>query len=155
MATTNYNFTTVNASEPVHPNAIDNMNASLGQIDGKIKELDLQNFKKSLLTAIGDLVYASAVGVPARLGIGTENQILQVGVDGVPIWGNLPEPPEIPEIPEQMVLTGIELPVADVTYRGKLFTLFGDTEVSDIPYVCIKDETDEYVWKELSLVAPV
>jgi len=40
---------------------------------------------KALLTSKGDLVYASAAGVPAALAIGTDNYILRVATD-LPAW---------------------------------------------------------------------
>lgn len=40
---------------------------------------------KSLLTTKGDIIYASAAGTPARLGIGADNDILKVDTD-VPAW---------------------------------------------------------------------
>lgn len=46
---------------------------------------------KALLTAKGDIVYASAAGTPAVLPIGTNTQILQVATD-VPGWVDIPAP---------------------------------------------------------------
>ena len=40
----------------------------------------------STLTTAGDIAYASAAGTPARLGIGSTDQILKVS-GGVPTWG--------------------------------------------------------------------
>jgi len=40
---------------------------------------------KALLTTKGDIIYASAASTPARLGIGSDDQILRVATD-VPAW---------------------------------------------------------------------
>lgn len=39
----------------------------------------------ALLSGKGDIIYASSAGVPARLGIGTDDYILRVATD-VPAW---------------------------------------------------------------------
>ena len=168
MATTNYNFTQPNESLPIYPNGIEDISEALDQIDSTIKSISdevdnsfegINNVKidKSVVTAIGDLIVSLGEGEVTNLPVGEEGQVLTVVLtegdepELIPQWEDLPEPPEIPEIPEQMVLTGVELPVADISYKGKLFLLEGDTGVSDILHVCIKDETDAYVWKVLSL----
>ena len=46
---------------------------------------------KALLTAKGDLVYASAAGVPAALAIGTDDYILRVATD-LPNWEEMGAP---------------------------------------------------------------
>jgi len=45
----------------------------------------------SLLTTTGDIIYASGANTPARLGIGTTNQVLKVS-GGLPAWGAAPTP---------------------------------------------------------------
>jgi hypothetical protein len=143
MATTNYSFQTIDETKPVYPNGIDDLNLSLSQIDNKIKELDDQNIKKSTVTTKGDLIVGTGNATVTRLGIGTEGQVLKSDATGTPVWGDLPP---------VMILSGDVLPVADETYRGKLFLLEGDTEVADVLHICIKDDTDSYVWKALSFI---
>jgi hypothetical protein len=46
---------------------------------------------KALLTTKGDIIYASSASTPARLGIGTNTQLLNVATD-VPAWINIPAP---------------------------------------------------------------
>ena len=45
--------------------------------------------KKSLTSAKGDMIYASAASTPARLGIGSNGQFLSVA-NGIPTWVNNP-----------------------------------------------------------------
>lgn len=48
-------------------------------------------------------------------------------------------------------LSGAELPVADESYRGKVFNKEGSAGNLDEPYICIKNATDIYEWKKLTL----
>jgi hypothetical protein len=41
---------------------------------------------QSTLTTTGDIIYASAANTPARLGIGSANQVLTVSAGGIPSW---------------------------------------------------------------------
>jgi hypothetical protein len=45
-----------------------------------------QVINNTLTSTTGDIIYASGVNTPARLGIGTEGQVLKV-TSGVPTWG--------------------------------------------------------------------
>ncbi len=47
--------------------------------------------KNTLTTTTGDIIYASAANTPARLGIGSTDQVLKVS-GGVPVWGAVPSP---------------------------------------------------------------
>ena len=44
-----------------------------------------------LVTTTGDIIYASAANTPARLGIGSTDQVLKVS-GGIPAWGAAPSP---------------------------------------------------------------
>jgi hypothetical protein len=58
-------------------------NGAMDDIDALL----LARVPKTLLTTTGDLVYASGVSTPARLGIGTTGQILAVS-GGIPVWSS-------------------------------------------------------------------
>ena len=45
----------------------------------------------TLTTTTGDIIYASAANTPARLGIGSTDQVLKVS-GGIPAWGAAPSP---------------------------------------------------------------
>jgi hypothetical protein len=60
----------------------------LGYLDGVTSAIQTQvdaKTAKSTLTTTGDIYYASAANTPARLGIGSTDQILKVS-GGVPAW---------------------------------------------------------------------
>ena len=61
---------------------LDNIN------DGSVRKL-ANYVPKSLTSAKGDMIYASAANTPARLGIGSNGQFLSVA-DGIPKWVNIP-----------------------------------------------------------------
>lgn len=44
----------------------------------------------SVLTAVGDIIYAASAGTPARLAIGSSGQFLGISSNGTPEWKNLP-----------------------------------------------------------------
>ena len=63
--------------------------AELGHLDGVTSAIQTQidaKTAKATLTTTGDIYYASAANTPARLGIGTTNQVLKVTA-GIPAWG--------------------------------------------------------------------
>ena len=60
----------------------------LGYLDGVTSAVQTQldaKIPKTLTTTTGDIIYASAANTPARLGIGSTNQVLKVTA-GVPAW---------------------------------------------------------------------
>jgi hypothetical protein len=86
--TTNYGWTTPDNTALVKDgaSAIRTLGSSIdttlkAQIDAQIPD--------TLLTTTGDVIYASAANTPARLGIGTTGQVLQVS-GGLPAWGTAP-----------------------------------------------------------------
>jgi hypothetical protein len=48
--------------------------------------------------------------------------------------------------------SGSSLPAAGETYRGQFFTVEGGAGVADQVYICVKDDSDTYVWQEVSLI---
>ena len=83
--TTNYGWTTPDNTALVKDgaSAIRTLGSSIdttlkAQIDAVIPD--------ALLTTTGDVIYASGANTPARLGIGTSGQVLQVS-GGLPAWG--------------------------------------------------------------------
>jgi hypothetical protein len=62
--------------------------AELGYLDGVTSAIQTQvdaKIAKTLTTTTGDIIYASAANTPARLGIGSTDQILKV-TGGIPAW---------------------------------------------------------------------
>ena len=62
--------------------------AELGYLDGVTSAVQTQldaKTAKSTLSTTGDIYYASSANTPARLGIGSTDQILKVS-GGVPVW---------------------------------------------------------------------
>ena len=60
----------------------------LGYVDGVTSAIQTQldaKIAKTLTTTTGDIIYASGANTPARLGIGSTDQILKV-TGGVPVW---------------------------------------------------------------------
>jgi hypothetical protein len=60
----------------------------LGYVDGVTSALQTQidgKIAKTLTTTTGDIIYASSANTPARLGIGSTDQVLKVS-GGVPAW---------------------------------------------------------------------
>lgn len=60
----------------------------LGYVDGVTSALQTQvdaKIAKTLTTTTGDIIYASSANTPARLGIGSTDQVLTVS-SGVPSW---------------------------------------------------------------------
>jgi hypothetical protein len=60
----------------------------LGYVDGVTSAIQTQvdaKIAKTLTTTTGDIIYASSANTPARLGIGSTDQVLKV-TGGVPAW---------------------------------------------------------------------
>lgn len=60
----------------------------LGYVDGVTSAIQTQvdaKIAKTLTTTTGDIIYASSANTPARLGIGSTDQVLKVS-GGVPAW---------------------------------------------------------------------
>lgn len=60
----------------------------IGYLDGVTSAIQTQldaKIAKTLTTTTGDIIYASSANTPARLGIGSTDQVLKV-TGGVPVW---------------------------------------------------------------------
>lgn len=51
-------------------------------------------------------------------------------------------------VPEA-VFMGNVLPTPSAEYRGRLFTVMGDVGEADLVYICIKDSSDNYAWRQI------
>ena len=60
--------------------------AALPTATTSVPGIQVEAIPKTTITTTGDIIYASAANTPARLGIGTEGQVLKV-TSGVPAWG--------------------------------------------------------------------
>jgi hypothetical protein len=77
--------TQINAKQAVVSGVND---TEIGYLDGVTSAIQTQldaKIAKTLTTTTGDIIYASSANTPARLGIGTTDQILKVTA-GVPAW---------------------------------------------------------------------
>jgi hypothetical protein len=126
--TTNYGWTTPDNTALVKDgaSAIRTLGSSIdttlkAQIDAQIPD--------TLLTTTGDVIYASAANTPARLGIGTTGQVLQVS-GGLPSWQNAPA--ANPTTASAEVLTSqstTSTSYTDLTTAGPAVTLTTSTSV--------------------------
>jgi hypothetical protein len=74
------------ASAPIAPSTVSA--TELGYVDGVTSAIQTQldaKTAKSTLTTTGDIYYASSANTPARLGIGSTDQVLKVTA-GIPAW---------------------------------------------------------------------
>ena len=76
----------------------------------------------TLTTTTGDIIYASAANTPARLGIGSTDQVLKVS-GGIPAWGSTP----VSTLAGCLVRNSADISVSNATVT----TLNFDTEVFD------------------------
>jgi hypothetical protein len=121
--TTNYGWTTPADTDLVKDGAaaIRTLGSS---IDTTLKtQIDAQ-IPDSLLTTTGDVIYASGANTPARLGIGTNGQVLQVS-GGLPAWGTAP--------------TGGMTLISTTTLSGATTTLSSIPQTYNLLYLVIKN----------------
>jgi len=52
----------------------------------------------------------------------------------------------------QTIIPVTDLPAPGVGYRGRQLQLLGDTGVADSFYICIKNDSDAYEWKEFQFI---
>jgi hypothetical protein len=97
----------------------------LGYLDGVTSSVQTQldaKIAKSLTTTTGDIIYASAANTPARLGIGSTDQVLKVTA-GVPAWAT---PAATGVTWTFKANTTMPNPTA-VAYSGSIYVLVGPT----------------------------
>jgi hypothetical protein len=90
--TTNYNWVTPADSDLVKDGAaaIRTLGSSIDStLKTQVDNTVASSIQKSVITTTGDVIYASGANTPARLGIGTNGQVLQVSA-GLPAWGTAP-----------------------------------------------------------------
>ena len=143
---TNYSFFKPEVTDNP-PQSIAGIATAVESIDSKIKtnsDAIATKIDKTLLTTKGDIIYASDVSTPARLGKGTTGNVLKQGTD-IPEWGTLSSD----DVGALKKNSGSALPTADATYRGQFFIKLGATTVADELYICQKNASDAYVWTKI------
>lgn len=124
--TTNYGWSTPDDSAYVKDGA--SAMRTLGSaIDSTLKtQIDAQ-IPDSLLTTTGDVIYASGANTPARLGIGSTNQVLTVA-GGVPTWqANQGSALTIASIASGSINSGTSLTISSITQDYLQLNLSGVT----------------------------
>lgn len=84
----NDKLSTSTASSTYQPIVSGVDNTEIGYLNGVTSSIQTQldaKIAKSLTTTTGDIIYASGANTPARLGIGSTNQVLTVA-SGIPTW---------------------------------------------------------------------
>jgi hypothetical protein len=92
---------------------------------------------KALTTTTGDMIYASAANTPARLGIGSTDQILKVS-GGIPVWAT-PAASGSMTLLSTTSLSGASTTISSISqsYKHLYFELFGCTStISNGTYKC-------------------
>lgn len=90
--TTNYGWTTPDDTALVKDgaSAIRTLGSSVDStLKTQVDNTVASSIQKSVITTTGDIIYASGASTPARLGIGSSGQVLQVS-GGLPAWGTAP-----------------------------------------------------------------
>ena len=94
---------------------------------------DLANgaIPKTLTTTTGDIIYASAANTPARLGIGSTDQVLKVS-GGVPAWSALAESGWTNLVASTSLGTGASVTISSInqTYKDLRLVLTGWSSTS-------------------------
>jgi hypothetical protein len=115
----------------------------LGYVDGVTSAIQTQldaKTAKSTLTTTGDIYYASAANTPARLGIGSTDQVLKVTA-GVPAWAT----PATPTTAKNFVLlnaggtalSGATTTVSGISGKDQIFVVVNGQSATNASSQCI------------------
>lgn len=105
----------------------------IGYLDGVTSAVQTQldaKIAKTLTTTTGDIIYASGANTPARLGIGTTGQVLNVA-GGVPVWATPSAPSPNFQLLGSANLTGsTTVTVSGISGKNQLYILIVDAATS-------------------------
>jgi hypothetical protein len=79
---------------------------------------------KTLTTTTGDIIYASAANTPARLGIGSTDQILKV-TGGVPVWATPAASGSMTLLSTTNTTSGVAIAISGISQSYKALKIVG------------------------------
>jgi hypothetical protein len=137
-----------------------NISISSPDIDGKVtitgtiggKQIDLTGLTEGYVLTYdlaADKFIVSALPDPYTL-----PQAIETALGGIKAKVKTSESSEVAidtttgklYVRESGISGGAALPTASVDNRGQIYTVFGDTGIADVSYICLKDASDTYNW---------